>query len=344
MADALASGASVRKDMEVRLLSRPPLFARCGELRSGTPREEECPERSRQAKWGNHRDEDLEFGATIMERERITITIRQDLLRQVDSTIDHVRVRNRSHAIEALVSRSLGAQLSTAVVLAGGKGLKMRPFTYELPKSMIPVHDQPILEHILELLRSHNVRHAILLTDYLGQKIEQHFGDGKKFGIQITYVRSKDSQGTAGALLSAQALLTQLGQPFYLLHGDVLAELNLSEMAEFHNAQGRKATMALTSVADPSAYGAVKLSGTAVVDFHEKPLTGPAVSRLINAGVYILEPSLLTLLPASKKVAYLEEDLFPPLIDQRQLTGYLFEGKWFDISTPETYERALKEW
>lgn len=279
-----------------------------------------------------------------MDRERITITIRRDLLRQVDTTIDHVKVRNRSHAIEALVSRGLGAQLTTAVVLAGGKGLKMRPFTYELPKSMIPVHDQPILEHILELLRSHSVRHVILLTDYLGQKIEQHFGDGKRFGVQITHVRSEDSKGTAGALLAAAQMLTKLGQPFYLLHGDVLAELNLSEMAEFHNAQGRKATMALTSVADPSAYGAVKLSGTAVVDFHEKPLADPAVSRLINAGVYILDPSLLSLLPRDKQVSYLEEDLFPQLIAERQLTGYLFEGKWFDISTPETYERALKEW
>src|SRR3990167_7464514 len=102
--------------------------------------------------------------------------------------------------------------------------------------------------------------------------------------------------------------------------------------------------MALTSVADPAAYGAVRLSGTRVVEFQEKPSNDLSVSRLINAGVYVLEPGVLDRIPTKKEPVFLEDDVFPALIAAGQLTGYLFEGTWFDISTPAVYERALKAW
>lgn len=276
-----------------------------------------------------------------MERERVTITIRRDLLARVDHTIDGVRIRNRSHAIESLLTRSLGSELGTAVILAGGQGLNMRPFTYELPKSLIPVKDRPILEHIIEQLREHGIRRIILLIDYLGQKIETHFGDGRRFGVEIHYQRDASPQGTGGAFRSLTELVGD--QPFFVLHGDVLAKINLSEMAKFHESQGRRATMALTSVADPSAYGAVRVSGTEVVEFTEKPESNSGTSRLINAGVYVFDPSVLSLIP-SVGTSYLEQDVFPKLIEARGLTGYVFEGQWFDISTPEVYEQALKAW
>ena len=135
-------------------------------------------------------------------------------------------------------------------------------------------------------------------------------------------------------------------QPVYVIHGDVLADINLTELAEFHEAQGREATMALTSVANPTAYGAVRLSGTKVVEFEEKPTNGPSVSRLINAGIYILNPSVLNRIPKPRanQPVFLEEDVFPDLVTRGELTGYLFEGTWFDISTPTEYERALKAW
>lgn len=278
-----------------------------------------------------------------MERERITITIRKDILRQVDAQIDGTKLRNRSHAIESFVSKGLGSQLGTAFVLAGGKGLKMRPFTYEMPKSMIPVNGRPILEHILEQLRSHNIRSIVLLTGYLGQKIQDHFGDGSKFGVHIQYLHEEQPLGTAGALHAASQFINQ--QPFFLLHGDVLADINLTELAEFHEQHHRLATMALTSVSDPRAYGSVRLSGTKVVSFDEKPSDDPGVSRLVNAGVYVLDPGVLSLIPnRTNKPVFLEDGVFPALVERGQLTGYLFQGTWFDISTPETYERALKEW
>ena len=113
-----------------------------------------------------------------MDRERVTITLRQDLLKKIDRLVDGVRVRNRSHAVEGILSRNLGVQPRTAVILAGGRGLKMRPFTDEMPKSMFPVHDKPILEHILLQLRDQGIQRVILLLGHLGEKIERYFGDG----------------------------------------------------------------------------------------------------------------------------------------------------------------------
>lgn len=278
-----------------------------------------------------------------MERERITITIKHELLGQVDRLIDGTKVRNRSHAIESLVTKALGSQLGTAVILAGGEGVKMRPFTYEMPKPMIPVNDRPILEHLIERLKDHNIRRIILLTGYLGDKIQAHFGDGAKFGVQITYVHETKPLGTAGALVAAKQHLGT--QPFFVFHGDVLADINLTDVAEFHQQYGRLATMSLTSVRDPEAYGAVRLSGTKIVKFEEKPDAAASVSRLINAGIYVLDPAVLDLvLQTQSTPTYLETDVFPQLVNQEQLTGYNFEGAWFDISTPTIYERALKEW
>lgn len=276
-----------------------------------------------------------------MDRERVTITLRQDLLKKIDRLVDGVRVRNRSHAVEGILSRNLGVQPRTAVILAGGRGLKMRPFTDEMPKSMFPVHDKPILEHILLQLRDQGIQRVILLLGHLGEKIERYFGDGTRLGLELSYIREKTAQGTAGALRLVKPVLNE--EAFYLLHGDVLAQLDLVALADFHAEHGRAMTMALTSVADPTAYGAVRMSGINVVDFQEKPAEDLRVSRLINAGVYVLGASVLSHIPTTGK-SYVETDIIPKLIAQRELAGYVFEGKWFDISTPETYARALREW
>ena len=161
-----------------------------------------------------------------MDRERVTITIRRDLLAQVDKLIDGTKVRNRSHAIETLVTRSLGSHLTTAVILAGGVGVKMRPFTYEMPKPMIPLNDRPILAHIIEQLREHGIHSILLLTGYLGEKIQSYFGDGSAYGVHITYLHEDQPLGTAGALRSIKPHVA--AQPFFVIHGDVLADVNFT--------------------------------------------------------------------------------------------------------------------
>lgn len=274
-----------------------------------------------------------------MDKERITITIRKDLLKKIDKSIDGLKLRNRSHAIESIIEKSLGPKIQKAIILAGGKGSQLRPDIHKLPKSMIPVHNEPIIAQLLKLLRNHDIKDIAVVTGYLGEKIEQYLEDGSRFGVNITYFRESSPQGTAGALLKAKSFIGN--QKFLLLHGDIITTIDLNKMVGFSHKKKALAIMALTSVADPSVYGSVKLQGTQVVDFIEKPTDDLSVSRLVNAGIYILDPKVLDEIPQGK--SYLETDVFPKLIKQKTLIGYPFDSPWFDISTPESYQRAIKE-
>lgn len=276
-----------------------------------------------------------------MERERLTITLRNDLLRAVDRTIDGQRIRNRSHAIEFLLAHSLTPQVSRAIILAGGAGVKMRPLTLELPKAMIPVRGRPILEHILDALRRSDIRNVTVLVGALGDKIRNHFGDGSAFGMKVNYVQEGKRSGTAGGLRKAAGSST--GDPLLLIYGDVLADIDLKDMIEYHKDCGALATLAVTSVDKATDWGIVRLHGTRIVSFDEKPKNHVGQSHLVNAGVAVIEPKLLDYIP-NAGFSMLERDVFPKLARAGQLAGYLFEGNWFDIATPAIYEEALKSW
>lgn len=278
------------------------------------------------------------------QRKRVTITIRDDLLNGLDRLIDHQRIRNRSHAVEVLLSRALQSKSAQAVVLASGEGVNMRPFTYEIPKPLIPVGGRPLLEQSLVRLRQAGLTSLIITVSHLASRIEQHFGDGSRFGVSITYAREPRLSGTAGALFAARKHL--VSQPFIVLYGDVLSELDFNDLLAVHrDTKAAVGTMAVTSVADPSAYGAVKLRGSRVVDFSEKPRPSAATSRLVFAGAAAFNPAIFNFFPKRRKASLsLEHDIFPKLIAQGRLFGYPFEGKWFDVGSPEVYERVLQEW
>lgn len=277
------------------------------------------------------------------QRERITVTIRQDLLRGLDRMIDSQRIRNRSHALEVVLSRSLTASTSQAVILASGEGVKMRPFTYEIPKPLIPVNGRPLLEHSISALRNYGIKKIIITVSHLAEKIVDHFGDGSRFGVRITYVREKKPSGTGGALRGAQSYLDQT--PFLVLYGDVLLDMDFSEFMLTHSeTKTASGTLALTSVADPSSFGAVRLRGNKIVSFSEKPAARYDVSRLVFAGCAAFNHDVFDYLPKKKTPLRLEQDVFPHLIKEEKLYGYPFEGQWFDVSTPEAYEKVLKNW
>lgn len=276
-----------------------------------------------------------------MERERLTITLRKNLLPQIDEIIDGVRIRNRSHAIEYLLLRSLRPRLSRAFILAGGEGIKMRPFTYEMPKSMLPVHNRPILEYIIDLLRNNEIREITILIGHLGEKIKNHFSDGARFSVKISYLEEKKAEGTAKPLLKIKKFVKN--QPFLVIYGDVLAEINLQEFFDFHQSHSGLASVALSSAAEPSPYGVVKLRGNRILEFEEKPKKNQKLSRLVSAGIYILNPKVINHVP-NKAYSTLEEDVLPKLAQGGQLFGWPNDGQWFDVGTPEIYERALKEW
>src|SRR3989339_1992739 len=141
-------------------------------------------------------------------KERITLTLDSEILSKVDDRIDKIKIKNRSHAVELLLVQSLGNHMpQTALILAGGPGTRMRPITHEIPKPLLPVHDRPVLEHNMDLFKKYGIKNIILAIGYKGEKIKEAFGNGKKFGVNITYVEETDPLGTAGPLNLAREYL-----------------------------------------------------------------------------------------------------------------------------------------
>ena len=273
-----------------------------------------------------------------MVRKRLTITLNKNLLKKVDQAIDGVKIRNRSHAIEYLLTKTLTPKVEQAVILAGGPAVKMRPLTYEIPKALIPIGGRPLIESTIELIKDAGIRNLVIATGHLGHKIQEQLGEGRRLGVKISYTFEKKPVGTAGAILNARNLLGN--KPFLVANGDVLADINLSELIEFHQKDKYLATMAVSSVSDTLGYGIVFLRGEKVVKFLNKSPKRGLSTHLINAGFYILSPKIFDHIPAGKKV-HLRE-IFPKLASQGQLAGFSFEGHWADISTPKNYEQAIK--
>jgi NDP-sugar pyrophosphorylase family protein len=274
-------------------------------------------------------------------RTRLTITLKKEIIKHLDEYIDGSRIRNRSHAIEYALTKYFSPKIKKAIILAGGQGLKMRPFTYEMPKAMIPINNRPVLEYIIENLRRNDIREIIISIGYLGQKIKQYFGDGSNFGVKITYLnQGKYEEGTASPILQAKKLIS--AESFLVYYSDVLASIDLTDMIDFHLANGSIATMALTSVRESSNWGVVRLQGSKIQSYLEKPNKRKDLSHLINAGIYIFEPSIFEYF--EKNTKRLEKDILPKLVEENKLGGYLFAGKWFDVGNPEIYKDAVHQW
>lgn len=278
----------------------------------------------------------------MLQRERVSLTIDKNVLKSVDSTIDGNTIRNRSHAVELLLSKALGEKrVRKAFILAGGKGTRLRPITYEIPKPMVPIQGRPLLEHTIEFLKKYDIRDIILSIGFLGDKIREYFGNGSKFGVKISYIDETEPTGTAGPLRLAAPHLKD--NHFVMINGDNLFNLDLTNMIRTHFENNCKASIALASVSDPTRYGVARLKGQMITEWKEKPKLEDAPSNLINAGVYLLSPEVLNLVP-NKVFSMIETEVFPELIKQDQLYGYVMEGQWLPAGTPDEYEKAIKEW
>ncbi len=275
-----------------------------------------------------------------MRRSRITITLKQATIDNVDRLIDKQKIRNRSHAIEYILDQYNLPNIKRAVILAGGIGTQLRPYTYEVPKSLLPVKGKPILEYIIDELKANFINEIILSTGYLGNKIKEHFGDGKKFGVHITYSDENSPLQTGGAI---QRVKNQIDQgPFLVIHGDIVTSLSLRDLIEFHQKEKPIATVALTPVNKPSEFGQLALHGTRVVRFYQNVTSEEVKSNLVNCGIYICEPSIFQYFPKDKQI-FLFEDVIEKLITEKKVNGFVFEGQWFDVGNPKNYERAIKE-
>lgn len=278
----------------------------------------------------------------MINREHISLTIDKNILSEVDKTIDGNNIRNRSHAFEVLLSRVIDTKkVKKAFILAGGKGTRLRPITYEIPKPMVLIHGRPLLEHTINLLKKNDIRNIILSIGYMGEKIKEYFGNGSKLGVNISYVEENEPTGTAGALRLAKPLLDNCN--FIMINGDNLYKIDYPEMIQASLSNGAVATIALTTVSDPSKFGVAKMKGTRIVDFVEKPKPDEAPSNLINAGIYIFNSKIFDYIP-DKHFSMIETEVFPKLIADEQFYGYVMEGQWLPAGTLEEYEQAIKEW
>ncbi len=280
-----------------------------------------------------------------MERKRLTITLKKEIVNSIDRLIDGAKIRNRSHAIEYLLSKSLFPQQTKVVILAGGKGIKLRPFTYEMPKALLPIHDKPLLQHTIEFMAKSGFKDIIISTggDYKnhGEKIRRYFKDGSNFGIRIVYTeQNRKKSGTAQALLQVKKFINK--SPFILWYGDVLANVDLFDMLDFHKSNKNIVTMGITSVEKSSDWGVVSLKGSKIVNFIERPAKKDGISHLINAGIYVMELEIFDYLRTNSKG--LEVDILPRLAKEGNLSGYSLCGQWFDVGSLVNYEKAVKEW
>ena len=222
-----------------------------------------------------------------------------------------------------------------AIILVGGEGLRLRPLTCNLPKPMVPIVNRPFLEHMVEHLKRHHIDQIILAICYLPDRIQSHFGDGSSFGVKLSYAVEQTPLGTGGAVKNSERFLNDT---FLVFNGDIFSDLDLTEMIKFHRAHKAKATIALTPVDDPTAYGVVELdSQNRVKGFIEKPSWDKVTSNLINAGIYVMEPEILELIPAGVH-SMLERGLFPDLVKRGiPFYGYRSHAYWLDTGKPDDY-------
>lgn len=226
-----------------------------------------------------------------------------------------------------------------AIVLVGGEGTRLRPLTERVPKPALTLVDRPFLAYMIEWLAGHGVSEVVLACGFLPDVLREALaGEEERAGVTIRYVVEPEPLGTAGAIrFAADQLGDELGERFFALNGDVLTDLDLSALQEAHGQGARAATIALHPVEDSAAFGLVQRGeGDAVLEFLEK--TGEHRRGEINAGMYLLERSVLDLIPAGENVS-IERDVFPRLVGDG-LHGLLLEGYWMDIGTPERYLQA----
>jgi mannose-1-phosphate guanylyltransferase len=226
-----------------------------------------------------------------------------------------------------------------AVVLVGGEGTRLRPLTLTTPKQMLPVTGRPMIERVLEHLSGHGVDEAVLSLGYQPDAFISAYPDGKCAGVKLVYAVEDVPLDTAGAVRFA-ALSAGVAETFVVANGDVLTGLDVSGLVQFHQDRQAEATIALTPVDDPSAFGVVPTDDHGrVLAFIEKPVEGQAPTNLINAGTYVLEPSVLSRIPPGRRVS-IERETFPAMARDGQLYAWASDAHWVDAGTPATFLAA----
>jgi len=229
-----------------------------------------------------------------------------------------------------------------AILLAGGKGTRLRPLTLHTPKPIVPIFDRPFLHYQLDLLKQvPEIDEVILSLNYQPRRIEEIFGDGGDSGLGIRYVVEPAPLGTAGAVRYAGEAVRE---SVVVFNGDVLTEVDLAAVIALHRERKAKATIVLTPVENPAAYGLVETDAAGNIRrFLEKPKPDEITCNTINAGIYVLEPETFDRIPKDMPWS-IERSFFPSLIEREEtFVGYVYGGYWIDIGTPEKYIQVHRD-
>jgi mannose-1-phosphate guanylyltransferase / phosphomannomutase len=236
------------------------------------------------------------------------------------------------------VNNGGGAAGVKAVIMAGGEGTRLRPLTSMRPKPMVPIVNRPVMEHILGLVKWHGVREVVATLQFMPQIIEDYFGDGEEWGMDITYAVEESPLGTAGSVKNAEELLTET---FVVISGDSLTDIDISEVVRFHKEKGGLVTIALKRVENPLEFGVVITDDDGKIErFLEKPTWGQVFSDTINTGIYVCEPEIFDYIPRGQQFDFSSE-LFPLLMEKgHDLYGAVMDGYWCDIGSLGAYMQA----
>jgi len=222
-----------------------------------------------------------------------------------------------------------------AVVLAGGQGTRLAPYTHILPKPLMPIGEMPILEVLIRQMKRHGITDIILTVGHLSHLLQSYFQDGSRYGVNIQYSREEEPLGTAGPL----SLIDGLDETFMVTNGDVLTTLDMSELIEFHRQEGACATIAMHERRVKIDLGVIRLNGgLEVEDYIEKP----SLDYRVSMGIYIFEPKVLEFIPEAK---YLD---FPDLVlkllgEGERVMGFPYEGYWQDLGRADDYKQAWED-
>ncbi len=267
-----------------------------------------------------------------VDRESVLQLMRANLIRQLP-VVDEQRRVVGLHLFDEIMMPHRRANL--VVIMAGGRGRRLQPHTNSCPKPLLPVRGRPILEHIIERAKSEGFHRFVIAVNYLGHMIEDYFGDGRGLRVEIEYLREETPLGTAGAV----ALITpRPDEPFLVSNGDVLTDIRYGELLDFHGRYAAAATMAVRLHEWQHPFGVVQTRGVDIVGFEEKPM----VRTKVNAGIYVVDPRVLGLLPTGGACD------MPEFFETLQRSGertivYPTHETWLDIGRPDDYEIAMKD-
>ncbi|MCM8785892.1 MAG: NDP-sugar synthase [Candidatus Omnitrophica bacterium] len=227
-----------------------------------------------------------------------------------------------------------------ALLLLGGFGTRLRPFTITTPKALLPIVNYPFIAYQFELLRKYGIEEVVLGVGYKGEEFKKAIEIGKKMGIKVYLSYEKKPLGTGGGIKNAEKFLKGK-EPFFVFNGDVLADFNLEKILNFHKEKNAYITIGMVKISDPSSYGLILTDDEMrIIKFIEKPKKEEIITDTINAGLYVFQPEVLEEIPKNNEVS-IERETFPKILQEgKEMFGYIHYGYWLDVGTIEKFKKG----